>query len=210
VDTLGIIRQIEADAGLRAQLRAVLLGDELLTLPARMDRVEKVLERLADAQQRTEAELAKLAGEVKVRLDRLEADVAQLKGSDLEQRLQRDPVRYLGEHFERIKVLQGDAFEDLIAALEKRDHLEPGELRRLRQADLLADARLSETTTRVTVVGEVSVTLHSDDVRRAAEAAGSLSRRGSNAVAIVAGADLGGPALGAEAERAGVLVFEIA
>ncbi|MHB8295933.1 MAG: hypothetical protein ACYDH5_15210 [Acidimicrobiales bacterium] len=33
MDTLGIIRQIEADPALRAQLRAVLLGDELLGLP---------------------------------------------------------------------------------------------------------------------------------------------------------------------------------
>jgi len=33
MDTLEIIRQIEQDEGLRAQLRAVLLGDELLGLP---------------------------------------------------------------------------------------------------------------------------------------------------------------------------------
>ncbi|MHB8296031.1 MAG: hypothetical protein ACYDH5_15720 [Acidimicrobiales bacterium] len=39
MDTLGIIRQIEADPGLRAQLRAVLLGDELLGLPAAVEAV---------------------------------------------------------------------------------------------------------------------------------------------------------------------------
>ncbi|MDA8399873.1 MAG: hypothetical protein M0008_07490, partial [Actinomycetota bacterium] len=33
VDALGIIRQIEADPGLRAQLRAVLLSEEVLRLP---------------------------------------------------------------------------------------------------------------------------------------------------------------------------------
>jgi len=57
VDTLGIIRQMEQDEGLRAQLRAVLLGDELLGLPkqvAEMDlRLTTRMDKLAEAQQET-------------------------------------------------------------------------------------------------------------------------------------------------------------
>jgi len=36
MDALGIIRQIETDPALKAQMRAVLLGDELLALPAQV------------------------------------------------------------------------------------------------------------------------------------------------------------------------------
>ncbi len=56
MDTLDIIRQIEQDEGLRAQLRSVLLGDELLSLPARvaeMDlrlttRLDQLTDKIAD------------------------------------------------------------------------------------------------------------------------------------------------------------------
>ncbi|MHB8293888.1 MAG: hypothetical protein ACYDH5_04550 [Acidimicrobiales bacterium] len=47
MDTLGIIRQIEADPALRAQLRAVLLGDELLGLPLAVAANARGIERNA-------------------------------------------------------------------------------------------------------------------------------------------------------------------
>jgi hypothetical protein len=40
MDTLEIIRQLQADPALKAQLRAVLLSEEVLALPEKMDRVE--------------------------------------------------------------------------------------------------------------------------------------------------------------------------
>ena len=61
MDTLGIIRQLEGDAALRAQLRAVLLGDELLELPGLVRRIDTILEELAQAQARTEERLEELA-----------------------------------------------------------------------------------------------------------------------------------------------------
>ncbi len=67
VDTLDIIRQLEADPALRAQLRAVLLGDEFLGLPGQVGRLEAAVQRLAEAQARTDA-----------RLERLEAAVERL------------------------------------------------------------------------------------------------------------------------------------
>src|SRR5579875_603211 len=67
VDTLDISRQLEADPALRAQLRAVLLGDEFLGLPGQVGRLEAAVQRLAEAQARTDA-----------RLERLEAAVERL------------------------------------------------------------------------------------------------------------------------------------
>src|SRR5579875_3392253 len=74
VDTLDIIRQLEADPALRAQLRAVLLGDEFLGLPGQVGRLEAAVQRLAEAQARTDADFAALAE----RVGRLEAAVERL------------------------------------------------------------------------------------------------------------------------------------
>jgi hypothetical protein len=83
MDTLGIIRQIESDPGLRAQLRAVLLGDEVLGLPGQVAQLievqrqmQAVLEAMVERMDRMEA-----------RQDRMETDVGVLKGSDLERRV---------------------------------------------------------------------------------------------------------------------------
>jgi exonuclease VII small subunit len=68
VDTLGIIRQMESDPALRAQLRAVLLGDEVLRLP------ELVAENTRDIRDMKDAMLA-----VERRLVRLEKGQANLE-----------------------------------------------------------------------------------------------------------------------------------
>jgi hypothetical protein len=75
MDPLDIIRQIEADDGLRAQLRAVLLGDDFLTLPAEIKklveaqmRTDESVKKLFEAQARTDESVKKLA-EAQMRTD---------------------------------------------------------------------------------------------------------------------------------------------
>ncbi len=108
MDTIGIIREVENDPGLKAALRAALLGDEMLELPsivgklavrveeltARVDqlavrveelaaaqqRTEARVEELAAAQQRTEATLHKFMDTANRRFDRLQGQVGNLQG----------------------------------------------------------------------------------------------------------------------------------
>jgi hypothetical protein len=111
----------------------------------------------------------------------LKTDVAVLKGSDLERRVRENPARYLVDHLEhpaRIRALTGEALESFFETLSRKSPLEPDELRRLRRTDLLAEARVQGAATRLTIVAEVSATLHVGDVVRAAESAGAVSRRG--------------------------------
>ncbi|MDA8267313.1 MAG: hypothetical protein M0013_02930 [Actinomycetota bacterium] len=61
MDALGIIRQLESDPALRAQLRAVLLGDEVLELPELVRRLDLRFEQLADAQNSLQARVEQLA-----------------------------------------------------------------------------------------------------------------------------------------------------
>jgi hypothetical protein len=78
MDALDIIRQIEADAGLRAQLRAVLLGDDFLRLPAEVQklieaqaRTEQSIQRLTEAQAKTERALQEFQARTEQSIQRL-------------------------------------------------------------------------------------------------------------------------------------------
>jgi len=232
VDTVGIIRQIEADAGLRAQLRAVLLGDELLEMPRLLTELAEGQRRLQDALERTQATLQGFMASTEARLSSLEtdvsvlksdvavlksdvavlksdvavlkSDVAVLKGSDLERRLREHPARYLDEHVERIRVVSEEALDDLTETLSRKTALDRSEVRRLRRTDLIAEARRAGSTERVTIVAEVSATLHVDDITRAADSADILGRRGLRSFAVAAGIDLGGPEVAAAARERNV------
>ncbi len=69
-----IIREIESDPALRASLRAVLLGDEILELPALVAANTRAIAELAEAQKRTDATVGRLEATV----GRLEATVGKL------------------------------------------------------------------------------------------------------------------------------------
>lgn len=54
MDTLDIIRELERDEALRASLRAVLLGDDILSLPNEIRLLAAEVRKLAESQQHTE------------------------------------------------------------------------------------------------------------------------------------------------------------
>jgi len=204
VDTTGIIRQIEADAGLRAQLRAVLLGDELLEMPRVLAELAESQRRLQGALEQTQMALQRFMASTEARLSSLESDVSDLRGSDLERRLREHPARYLGEHVERIRVVSEEALDDLAETLGRKAVLDRSEVQRLRRTDLIVEARRAGSTERVTVVAEVSATVHVDDITRAADSADILARRGLRSLAVAAGIDLGGPEVAAVARERNV------
>ncbi|MHB8294880.1 MAG: hypothetical protein ACYDH5_09730 [Acidimicrobiales bacterium] len=231
MDTLGIIRQIEGDPALRAQLRAVLLGDEFLELPRLVAELMEGFKRLQDALDRTQATLREFMASTDARLGRLESDgsvlksdvsvlksdvsvlksdVSVLKGSDLERRVAENPGRYLPEQVERARVLRGEALDDLLDEIARKAPLGPAEARRLRSTDIVVAGRHPGSNQRVTVVVEASWTVHLDDIVRAAESAEILRRRSQRSVAVAAGHDLGGSDAAREATARGVALVQIA
>jgi len=87
MDALGIIRQIETDPALKAQMRAVLLGDELLALPAQVAQlIEGQREMQAAIRDLTESQKqmqAAITGTIE-RQDRMEDTLTQLVQSQRE------------------------------------------------------------------------------------------------------------------------------
>jgi len=200
VDALEIIRQVEADAGLRAQMRAVLLGDELLQLP-------ELVRRLAEAQARTEEQLREFQAAVERRftalesradavgsrfdavdarfdavdgrLGRLGRDVGDLKGRSLEDRLRADPRRYVpGRVARSVRPLAAERLDELVAGLS------PDDADDVNRADAVFAARLADGTD-IVFVAEAAFTVHADDIERAVRRAGLLRRAGVDARPIV-------------------------
>lgn len=204
MDTLGIIRQMEADPALRAQLRAVLLGDDLLDLPRRMDQVQAALERLADAQVATEARMGELAdvqsrtlaqlGELAEALARLGAvastntnDVGELKGKLLEDTLRSQPARMgLRRVIRRYRLVERDELEDWMeeAGLDL-DGIEP--LGDPGLADLVLDGISPADGEALALVVEASWRVDLYDVERARARAKTLGQLGRRALGAVAG-----------------------
>lgn len=60
MDTLEIIRELEHDEALRASLRAVILGDELLSLPDQMRLLTTEVQKLVEAQKQTTMSIHRL------------------------------------------------------------------------------------------------------------------------------------------------------
>ena len=133
---------------------------------ANFARIDSVLERLADAQARTEQSLQELTAVVRglvIRTDRHEGDLLEL-------RFQRRLPSYLGLYLRRAKVLQpADLLDEVEAKLDRpevEDYL---------RADVLAQGLVDDKPTYV--IGEVSYTADADDVERAAHSRPPETRR---------------------------------
>ncbi len=200
MDALEIIRQLEGDAGLRAQMRAVLLGDELLELPELVRRLTEAQlrteERLREFQEATERRFGGLETDVSV----LKTDVGDLKGRSLEDRLRAEPRRYLPSSVaRRARAMPADAFDELL------ERLSPEDADELRRADALIEARLAGGDD-VVFAAEAAWTAHTDDVERAARRAEILRAAGYDARAVVVSQRDPAPAVLDRAASLGVVV----
>ncbi|HVA22607.1 MAG TPA: hypothetical protein VNN74_11015 [Candidatus Micrarchaeia archaeon] len=173
MDAAEIIRQVEGDPGLRAQLRAVLLGDELLGLPRQVVRladaqlrteerlaalVERV-ERLAEAQLRTEERLAALVEAQRATEDR----IGTLIGSVRELRRLFEEQGLLGEDAARM-VLATVLREKGWTVLSDPESVDFG----VGEADAVMRVR-TDTGEEVVAVVEATLRLREADVRRWAD-----------------------------------------
>ena len=159
MDTLEIIRQIETDPGVRAQLRSVLLGDELLGMPAQVAELRRSIGELAEAQKSTEHSVAELGRSVA----ELRQSVAELAEAQKET---NPAVKQLSD------VVGGTVEEDAKALLEYiadqngwQIISEPSPLDINGEIDVIAAVR-DESEKRFTLLCEAKTRLRPADVSR--------------------------------------------
>jgi hypothetical protein len=214
-DFQDVIRLLEEHPEWQADLRRLLLTNDLLTLPEQMVRLTEDVRELATAQARTEQRLGTLMEQVAGLTEQvagltkqvaglteqvanltkttlgLSDDVAKLKGMGLETRLRLSGSPFFGVMLRKPQVLSRDEVTDLLDDAEDRGTLTPTEMREVQLADVIVRGVRRNDRTPVYLVVEVSWAVDTNDVRRAADRASFLAKTGTVAMPVVVGEKIG-------------------
>lgn len=206
-----IVRIIEQHPDWRAELRRLVLTDELLALPGlvrelteaqkrteeRVGRLEVAVADLAEAQKRTEERVAALA-ELQQRLvldvsilaqamTTMGRDVADLKGTDLERKYRALGPAYFSPIVRRAHVLSMDELQDMLWRAADRGYLSEDEVVEILWADVVVRGQKRKGQGEIFLVVEVSWGVGSFDVGRAVRRSGLLAKTGVQVLPVVAG-----------------------
>ena len=167
----------------RAELRQLVLTEELLALP-------QIVRDLAEAQQRTERQIAQLV-EVQRRTERqivrLQDDVGELKGIVLEQRYRNRAFAYFARLVRRMHTVTDDELVALLEEAVARGVLSEDGMDEIGRADVVVRGQRRESPDEVYLVVEVSWGVGPGDVERAVRRAALLSQTGLHTMPVVAG-----------------------
>ena len=176
-------------------IRSLLLGKELLELPARFAEFVELTNRnfqlVYERQERLESDMV----EVKDRLSGLETDVSILRtdmnlvkgkldnavGANYELKVTKSIGGVIGTSYRRVRVLQGlpsgpsPEFMDLVADAEDDGVITDEQCLQIQQLDLVMTGRRKTDGAEVYIAGEVSITVGENDITRAAQRAVMLS-----------------------------------
>lgn len=189
-DFYDVVRALEAHPEWRADLRRLILTDELLALPEQMGRlteqmtlVTKEMQGLVEAQRQTETQVAMLT-EV---AQRISVDIGRLKGDGLEVRYTLRGVPSITRILRRPVPLAAGELDALLEEAETRGVLSEAESEEIALADLVIRGKQRGTGAEVYLVIEISWGVGVEDVQRAADRARLLAKAGVQAIPAVAG-----------------------
>jgi cell division protein FtsB len=174
----------------RAELRRLVLTEELLALP-------QIVHDLAEAQRRTEQQIAQLTQQVAQLVEaqrrterqivRLQDDVGGLKGMALEQRYRAQAFAYLSRLVRRTHVLTEDELVALLEEAVARGVLSEDGMDEIARADVVVRGQRRDGSGEVYLVVEVSWGVGPGDVERAVRRAALLGQTGLQTMPVVAG-----------------------
>jgi hypothetical protein len=185
-----VVRLLEEHPEWRADLRRLVLTDELLALPSQIAQLtEQVtqmtvqMQALAEAQRQAGAQLVTLSEIVQ----RLSVDVGHLKGDGLEVRYTLKGVPFVTRVVRRPHTLSPEELDAVLEDAETRGLLSTEEGEEIALADLVIRGKQRGTGTDVYLVTEVSWGVGIEDVQRAATRAALLAKTGVMTIPAVAG-----------------------
>lgn len=193
-DFHSLVRIIETHPEWRADLRRLLLSEELLLLPgqfaqfraqteAQFQELRSAITHLVEAQQRTEAQIATL---VEVG-QKLETDVGTLKGWSLEYEYRSKALAYFSRVITRPHVLDSDELATLIYNAADAGVLTDAHAHEISLVDIVIRGKRGRGGPDVYLVVEVSRGVGEQDVDRAVQRAALLEQLGTPVIPVVAG-----------------------
>jgi len=185
-----LVRLVEAHPEWRAELRRLVLTDELLALPEQVGALTRAVTALAGNQQRLEDQMSALTLQVTAlarSVQTLTDDVGELKGKSLEADYRAKGPAYFGRLVRRPHVLTSDELVTLVEDAREHGVLSDAEAQELYNADLVVRGRRAADGTEVYLVVEVSWGVGPYDVERAARRAALFTHLGMAVLPVVAG-----------------------
>lgn len=185
-----LMRLVEAHPEWRAELRRLVLTDELLALPEQVGALTRAVTALVTTQQRLEEQMTTLTIQVTVlarSVQTLTDDVGHLKGRNLEADYRTKGPSYFGRLIRRPHVLTSDELVTLLEDAREHGVFSDAEVQELYDADLVVRGRRAMDGTEVYLVVEVSWDVGPYDVERAARRAALFARLGVAVMPVVAG-----------------------
>ena len=193
-DFHSLVRIIEDHPEWRADLRRLLLSEELLLLPGQFaqfraqtelqfQELRGAITRLVEAQQRTEAQIVTLveAGQ------KLVTDVGTLKGWSLEYEYRSKALAYFSRVINRPHVLDSDELATLVFDAVDAGILSEAQAHEISLADIIIRGKRGKGGPDVYLVVEVSWGVGEQDVDRAVQRAALLAQLGTPVIPVVAG-----------------------
>ncbi len=199
MNTLEIIEEMRINPALASELRAVLLSEELLSLPERMLAMERTLAELVEISKRHENTLAELV-EISKRHENTLAELVEISkrhdgrlgnisGNIYEERCRRYAVPVLSRisgGLRSIHLLDRAELADRLDDLIDAGKMDFDTREDILLADIVATAKRRSDGEELWIVAEASVTLGASDVRRAKRRAAALgTAMGVNCLAAV-------------------------
>lgn len=210
-----LIRLLEERPEWQADLRRLVLTNELLSMPEQLAalraEMEQAFRRMAEAQARTDERLAELAiaqrrtaerlaelADAQKRTDKrlvaMSDDIGELKGRNLEADYRTKGHAYFSRVVRRPHVLSSDEIVALVEDACERQALSDSQAQEIYDADVIVHGKRRTDGAEVYLVVEVSWGVGSYDVERAVERAALFARTGASTIPVVAGKKITPPA----------------
>lgn len=203
-DFRDLVELLEQHPEWRAELRRLVLTEELLALPQlirelvdaqqhteqRLERLEVTVQALAEAQRQTEHTMAQLADShlhVERRVGHIETEVGDLKGMTLEIRYRDRAFAYFARVVRRAHALSGDELLALLETAVDQGMLSEEGADDVLLADVVVRGRRRDDRSEAYLVVEVSWGVGTGDVERAVRRASLLAQTGVQTLPVVAG-----------------------
>ena len=213
-----IIAELQANPDAQRLLLRALLTNEFLGMPARLDRIEKDIAELKADVAELKTDVAELKSDMVGVKAGLMANVAYLKGSDLEYRLHRKVQALVCQAFalrrpQTVKSQVTDADKGFLARLDEA--IENGRITkeqdaRIEATDFILQALRRTDQVPLWIAVEASNKVHDKDIRRVRATADALRAAfDEEALPVVAGYEMDEPEA-KRAKAAGVEYLQVA
>ena len=197
-----------AEAQKRTEARVEELAEAQKRTEARLETLTARVEELAEAQKRTDAQIAALVERMdkfQTTQERMEKRLGMLSGAALELRFAERAPAYLSQLALRVRVIPRHDFVARTQEAVEAGTLSEDEAASIARLDLLAKGVRRDDRAPIYFAVEISETIRSKDVTRAARRAKLLQQIYSRVLPVVAG-DMISPADKEDAEELGVAI----